>query len=237
MHKREFLKSGALLATAAALVPVLGTDFVLAKPAEFTLPTLPYPAGALEPFIDKQTMELHHDKHHAAYVTKLNDALKGKPEAGMDLMALNRQVKGQPDAVRNNAGGHFNHSLFWQMMRPAQEKNMPQGKLAERINGRFQSFPNFQVKFKEAALGRFGSGWAWLILTPLGELEISSTPNQDNPTMNLEGIKPGIPLLGLDVWEHAYYLKYQNRRPEYVDAFWNLVNWEYAQTMLASVSK
>lgn len=233
MNKREFLKSGALLAAAAAFLP----DTLVAAPAEFTLPTLPYPSGALEPWIDKQTMEIHHDKHHAAYVQKLNDAVKGKPEANMDVAVLLSQIKGQPDAVRNNAGGHFNHTLFWQMMRPAQEKNIPSGKLAERINARFTSMENFKTKFKEAALGRFGSGWAWLIVTPIGELEITSTPNQDSPIMNLDGMKRGTPILSLDVWEHAYYLKYQNRRPEYVDAFWNLVNWDFCQTMLASSGK
>ncbi len=228
MQKREFLKTGALLATAAAFMP----DLVLAAPAEFTLPPLPFPTGALEPWIDKQTMELHHGKHHKAYVDKLNEALKGKPEAALSMEKLMAQIKGMPDAVRNNGGGHYNHSLFWQMMRPAQAKNEPGGVLGALISNTFGSVDTFKAKFKEAAMGRFGSGWAWLVRESSGALAITSTPNQDNPLMNLDGMKWGQPILGLDVWEHAYYLKYQNRRAEYVDAFWNVVNWAEAEKRL-----
>lgn len=195
----------------------------------FTLPPLPYAFDALEPTIDARTMEIHHDKHHAAYVTNLNKALESAPDlAGKsldELLAGNLAIV--PDsiktAVRNNGGGHWNHSLFWEIMAP-NAGGAPTGNLAKAINAKFGSFDAFKEKFNAAAIGRFGSGWAWLIKTPDGNVEIASTPNQDNPLM--EG---KYAVIGLDVWEHAYYLKYQNRRPEYVTNWWNVVNWNKAE--------
>jgi Fe-Mn family superoxide dismutase len=198
----------------------------------YTLPDLPYDADALEPHIDAQTMLLHHDKHHATYVQKLNDALKDLPELSQlpveELMAKLDQV---PEAVRgvvrNNGGGHANHSLFWQLMSP-QGGGKPSGELAAAIDKAFGSYEEFQTMFKAAAVGRFGSGWAWLCKADDG-LHIESTPNQDNPWM--EGHQP---ILALDVWEHAYYLKYQNKRPDYIDAWWNVVNWGEVAKRLAA---
>ena len=190
----------------------------------FTLPPLPYPTNALEPHIDAQTMEIHHGKHHNAYVTNLNAALEKAPElADKSLDDLLRNLNSVPEAVRtavrNNGGGHANHSKVWKLMGP-KAGGAPTGKLAEDINATFGSFDAFKEKFEAAGVGRFGSGWAWLIVNKAGKLEITSTPNQDNPIM--EGKKP---IFGCDVWEHAYYLKYQNRRPDYLKAFWNVVNW------------
>lgn len=190
----------------------------------FTLPDLPYAYDALEPHIDKETMNIHHTKHHNTYVTNLNAALEGHAdlqnktieELISDLDAVPEDIR---TAVRNNGGGHANHSLFWKILSP-NGGGEPKGELAEKINEKFGSFAAFKEKFEQAAITRFGSGWAWLVLKN-GELEVTSTPNQDNPLM--EGATP---LLGLDVWEHAYYLKYQNRRPDYVSAFWNVVNWD-----------
>jgi Fe-Mn family superoxide dismutase len=191
----------------------------------FELTPLPYSTSALEPHIDAKTMEIHHDKHHQAYVTKLNDALKGHTELeSMTLEALLQDLSSVPDelrnAVRNNGGGHWNHDLFWKLLTPGGSSS-PQGELAEAINAAFGDSEQFKATFKAAALGRFGSGWAWLVTDKDGKLSVTSTPNQDNPLM--EG---ACAILGLDVWEHAYYLNYQNRRPDYVDAFWNLVNWD-----------
>ena len=191
----------------------------------FTLPPLPYPSDALEPYIDKTTMEIHHDKHHNAYVTNLNKALDSAPELSgkslEELLANNCAIV--PDAiktaVRNNGGGHANHSLFWPIL-AGKAGGAPTGDIASVITSNFGSFDAFKEKFNAAAAGRFGSGWAWLLKNGSGKFEISSTANQDSPLM--EGKKP---ILGLDVWEHAYYLKYQNRRPEYIAAFWNIVNW------------
>ena len=189
-----------------------------------TLPPLPYPPTALEPHIDAQTMEIHHGKHHNAYVTNLNAALEKAPElADKSLDDLLRNLNSVPEAVRtavrNNAGGHWNHSQFWQSMAP-NAGGAPSGKLADAINSAFGDFEKFKEQFNAAGAARFGSGWAWLVKDG-GKLAIVSTPNQDNPIM--DG-KPA-PLLGNDVWEHAYYLKYQNRRPDYIDAWWNVVNW------------
>jgi len=189
----------------------------------YELPPLPYPKDALEPFIDAQTMEIHHDKHHAAYVTNVNKALAGKPdlekksieELISNMSAVPEDIRG---VVRNNGGGHANHTLFWRIM--GKGGAAPGGKLAQDINAVFGSVEAFKEKFEAAGLGRFGSGWAWLIVNKSGKLEIVSTPNQDNPLM--EGNKP---VLGCDVWEHAYYLKYQNRRADYLKAWWNVVNW------------
>lgn len=190
----------------------------------FTVPPLPYAFDALEPYIDKQTMEIHHDKHHAAYVTNLNKALEQAPalqdKAIEALLADNVSIVPEQiqTAVRNNGGGHINHTMFWQILAPGAGGN-PSGNVAQAINSTFGSFDTFKEKFGAAATGRFGSGWAWLLKTSKG-LEIASTANQDSPIM--EG---KYPVMGLDVWEHAYYLKYQNRRPEYIGAFWNVVNW------------
>jgi len=194
----------------------------------FTLPPLPYATDALEPHIDKMTMEIHHGKHHGAYVTNLNKALESVPDlAGKtleELLANNCAMvpEGIRTPVRNNGGGHWNHSLFWELMKP-NGGGAPVGSLATAINGAFGSFDGFKEKFKAAAIGRFGSGWAWLLKTASG-VEIISSPNQDNPLMDGK-----YAVIGLDVWEHAYYLKYQNRRPDYIDAWWNVVDWAKAE--------
>lgn len=190
----------------------------------YELPPLPYPANALEPYIDEQTMNIHHGKHHQTYVTNLNKALEGHEElAKKSVEELISNLDAVPEnirtAVRNNGGGHANHSLFWTIMSP-NGGGEPTGELAEAINNAFGSFEAFKEQFSNAAATRFGSGWAWLVVSN-GKLEVMSTPNQDSPLM--EGKTP---ILGLDVWEHAYYLKYQNRRPEYIAAFWNVVNWD-----------
>lgn len=188
----------------------------------FELPALPYSTDALEPHFDKTTMEIHHSKHHQAYVTNLNNAIKDTELANLSLEELNVNAGKYPAPVRNNGGGHYNHSLFWSILSP-NGGGEPQGDLAAAINSTFGSFATFKEEFNKAATTRFGSGWAWLSVSN-GKLVISSTPNQDNPTMDVADVK-GTPILGLDVWEHAYYLKYQNRRPDYISAFWNVVNW------------
>jgi len=190
----------------------------------FELPALPYATDALEPHIDKQTMEIHHGKHHQAYVTNLNKALEGKPEASQSIEEIIKNISKFPAAVRNNGGGHYNHSLFWEVIGP-NKGGEPKGELLEAINAAFGSFADFKTKFAEAGATRFGSGWAWLSVGADKKLVVSSTPNQDNPLMDIAEVK-GTPILGMDVWEHAYYLKYQNRRPDYISAFWNVVNWD-----------
>jgi Fe-Mn family superoxide dismutase len=192
----------------------------------FSLPALPYAADALEPHIDAQTMQIHREKHHNAYVTNLNAAVDKTPElASWSLEDLNAKIAKVPEAVRtavrNNAGGHWNHSLFWTLMGP-NAGGAPSGAIGNAINSAFGDVAKFKEQFAAAAMGRFGSGWAWLIRKD-GKLAITSTPNQDNPLM--DGVAPGDVLLGLDVWEHAYYLRYQNRRADYINAFWNVVNW------------
>lgn len=189
----------------------------------FTLPQLPYAFDALEPHIDAQTMQIHHGKHHQAYVDNLNKAIDGTPHAGKSLEEIVKVAGTISPAVRNNGGGHWNHSFFWEILAPNAGGN-PDGMLADAIAGTFGSFDEFKDKFAAAGATRFGSGWAWLIVKD-GKLEVSSTPNQDNPLMDVAEVK-GTPILGVDVWEHAYYLKYQNRRPEYLKAFWNVVNWK-----------
>lgn len=190
----------------------------------FELPALHYATDALEPHIDKQTMEIHHDKHHQAYVTNLNKALEGKPEATHNIDDIIKNIDKFPAAVRNNGGGHYNHTLFWEVIGP-NKGGEPKGALADAINAAFGSFADFKTKFAEAGATRFGSGWAWLSVGADKKLVVSSTPNQDNPLMPVAEVK-GFPILGMDVWEHAYYLKYQNRRPDYIAAFWNVVNWD-----------
>jgi len=198
----------------------------------FTLPDLPYSHDALEPHIDSQTMQIHHGKHHNAYITKLNDAIAGNSQLeSMSIEELVSNLDSVPEdirgAVRNNGGGHFNHSLFWKIMAPAGNGGggEPTGELADAISGCCGSFDDFKTKFANAAATRFGSGWAWLTVAENGSLCVCSTANQDSPTMKGICDSPGTPILGLDVWEHAYYLNYQNRRPDYIAAFWNVVNW------------
>ena len=193
----------------------------------FVLDPLPYPSDALEPNIDKQTMEIHHGKHHNAYVTNLNNAVAGTEMENLSIDELVANVSNYPVAVRNNGGGHFNHTLFWNIL-SATGGGQPTGQLAEAIDQKFGSFDAFKEEFTKAATTRFGSGWAWLITKADGELAITSTPNQDNPLMDVADQK-GTPLIGLDVWEHAYYLKYQNKRPDYIAAFWNVVDWSAAE--------
>ena len=189
----------------------------------FTLPSLPYDFNALEPHIDARTMEIHHGKHHNAYVTNLNNALTGTPGAEKTLEELMSNISAYSMAVRNNGGGHYNHSLFWTIMSP-NGGGTPVGALAEAIDKTFGSFADFKTQFSNAGATRFGSGWAWLSVDAAGKLFISSTPNQDNPLMDIAEQK-GTPILGMDVWEHAYYLHYQNRRPDYISAFFNVIDW------------
>jgi superoxide dismutase, Fe-Mn family len=189
----------------------------------FTLPNLPYALDALEPHVDARTMEIHHGKHHAAYVNNLNAALQGTEHDGKSLEELMANISKLPPAVRNNGGGHWNHSLFWEIMGPG-GTGTPDGDLASKIDKNFGSFEEFKKQFAQAATTRFGSGWAWLCVDGDDNLFICSTPNQDNPLMDVAE-KKGQPILGLDVWEHAYYLHYQNRRPDYITAFWSAVNW------------
>jgi len=208
----------------------------------FTLPDLPYDFNALEPYIDEQTMRIHHDKHHGTYVSKLNNAVEGTEYENLPVEELMQKVAKLPEnirtAVRNNGGGHCNHSLFWEIMGP-NAGGEPKGEIGEAIKGTFGSFDEFKKQFSAAAAGRFGSGWAWLVVNPSdGTLQIMSTPNQDNPLM--VGIVPEAqggplnPILGLDVWEHAYYLKYQNRRPEYIENFFNVINWDKVGELYAA---
>jgi superoxide dismutase, Fe-Mn family len=188
----------------------------------FTLPALPYAHNALEPHFDETTMQIHHGKHHQAYVDNLNKAIAGTANEGKTLAELVANAGAISPAVRNNGGGHWNHSFFWESLAP-QAGGEPTGALAQAINEAFGDFASFKEKFNAAGVSRFGSGWAWLLVAD-GKLAISSTPNQDNPLMDVAEVK-GMPVLGCDVWEHAYYLKYQNRRADYLAAFWNLVNW------------
>jgi Fe-Mn family superoxide dismutase len=188
----------------------------------FELPKLAYEYTALEPHIDARTMEIHHSKHHNAYVTNLNNAIAGTDAEKLSIEEICTNISKYPMPVRNNGGGHYNHSLFWSIMAP-NAGGAPTGELADAINAAFGSFDKFKEEFAKAATTRFGSGWAWLVKHD-GKLVISSTPNQDNPLMDIAEVK-GTPILGLDVWEHAYYLHYQNRRPDYITSFWNVINW------------
>jgi Fe-Mn family superoxide dismutase len=202
------------------------TFFSMSGP--YTLPALPYPYDALEPHIDRMTMEIHHDKHHQAYVTNLNKALESVKDAPATLEEILKNVSKYPVAVRNNGGGHWNHTFFWNILRPSYSANSATGafgKLADAINASFGSFDKFKEQFTAAGKDRFGSGWAWLIVGADKKLAICSTANQDNPLMDIAEVK-GTPILALDVWEHAYYLKYQNKRADYMAAFWNVVNWD-----------
>lgn len=201
----------------------------------FTLPALPYDFSALEPHIDTKTMEIHHGKHHQAYVTNLNNAIAGTEMEGKSLEELMANISKYPAAVRNNGGGHFNHSLFWQILAP-NAGGAPTGKLAEAIDAELGGFEKFKEDFTKAAVTRFGSGWAWLCVKADGKLCVCSSPNQDNPLMDVSEC-PGTPILGLDVWEHAYYLHYQNRRPDYITAFFNLINWAEVSRRFEAATK
>ena len=243
-NRRDFLKKVAIGSAGLFLLKetILQTEAeaggvspaLFGQETVFTLPPLPYGYDALEPFIDKQTMELHHDKHHQAYVDKLNKALQEAKVKGFTIEDICKNISKYPAAVRNNGGGHYNHSLFWTLMKPnggtvlsPSAANIPTGNLGDAIKSSFDSFENFKTKFSESAMKVFGSGWAWLVVNKAGKLEIGSTPNQDNPLMDVSELK-GNPVLGLDAWEHAYYLKYQNKRTDYVSNWWNIVNWEEA---------
>ncbi len=194
----------------------------------FTLPPLPYAPDALEPYFDKQTMEIHHDKHHNAYVTNLNAATAGTDNENKPIEELVKNAGSLSPAIRNNGGGHWNHTFFWESLQK-NDSGKPTGKLAEAIESELGGFDKFKEEFKKAATTRFGSGWAWLIVKD-GKLAVTSTPNQDNPLMDVAEVK-GTPIIGLDVWEHAYYLKYQNKRPDYIDAYWSVVNWNKANEL------
>ncbi|MEM6297244.1 MAG: superoxide dismutase [Bacteroidota bacterium] len=248
MEKRTFLKL-ASVGTAGLLISPLSacssgdknageaTTIEEAASAEFTLPKLPYAFDALAPHIDAQTMEIHHDKHHAGYVRKLNKAVSGTPREGKNLKEL---LSGLTDAsadtaVRNSGGGHYNHTLFWEVMAP-NAGGEPTGALADAINGSFDDYEKFKSVFFDAAKSVFGSGWAWLCVGEDKKLFVSSTPNQDNPIMKNLVEKSGTPILGIDVWEHAYYLKYQNMRGDYINAFFNLINWENVAVRFSKVS-
>lgn len=203
-----------------------------------SVPKLPYAFNALEPHIDAKTMEIHHGKHHATYVTKLNATIEGTPLEKKSIEDLISKISAVPEdkrgAVRNNGGGHYNHSLFWEMISP-KGGGKPSGDLAKAIDKSFGSFDAFKEQFSSAAVNRFGSGWAWLCVSE-GALKVCSTPNQDNPIMDVAECK-GIPILGLDVWEHAYYLNYQNRRPDYISAFFNLINWDKVSNLYSSAKR
>ncbi|MFY9159122.1 superoxide dismutase [Aquirufa ecclesiirivi] len=201
----------------------------------FELAPLPYANNALEPHFDALTMEIHHDRHHIAYVTNLNAALAGSPSEGKSLEELFSQISSLSPAVRNNGGGHYNHDLFWNILSP-NGGGAPVGTLAKAIEAKFGSFDAFKEEFKKAGLTRFGSGWAWLVAQKDGSVAVSSTPNQDNPLMDVAEVK-GFPVIGLDVWEHAYYLKFQNKRPDYVDAFWNVIDWNAAENRYVAAQK
>ena len=231
MTRRQAIKTGALASAALAALPSAIAQTNSQMPASatargpFTVPPLPYAYAALEPFIDARTMEIHHDKHHAAYVANLNKAVAEYPDvAKMSVEDMLKNLNAIPEkirtAVRNNGGGHFNHSLFWQMLK--MDGGEPKGTLAKAINSVFGNFPTFKEEFSKAAIGQFGSGWAWLVIDRNKQLSIEPTANQDSTIS--QGKQP---LLGVDVWEHAYYLKYQNRRPEYVAAFFHVINWDF----------
>lgn len=231
MERRTFVKSAGIITAAASLNPsmltgsknqAVVTGAVSGKAGAVDFPPLPYAYDALEPYIDARTMEIHYDKHHRAYYTNFLAAVKGTPAENQMPVEIFASMSKFPDAVRNNAGGYYNHFFFWNNL--AKDGGKPSSDLSAALDKDFGSFDKFRESFTNAAKTRFGSGWAWLILTPEKKLTVGSTANQDNPLMDVSQLK-GIPLLTLDVWEHAYYLKYQNRRPEYIDAFWNVVNW------------
>jgi Fe-Mn family superoxide dismutase len=230
-NRRQFIKTTGKAGMAMATLPILSkmSPNTLGLANEYAQQPLPYGYTALEPFIDAMTMEIHYTKHAAAYAKNLADAAIAEKldTTTTSLTDLLKNISHYSPKMRNNAGGHYNHEMFWQMMKPA-PATAPSGALAEAINKTFGSFEAFKTAFGDAAKTRFGSGWAWLLVKADGNLAVSSTPNQDNPLMDIAETK-GSPILGLDVWEHAYYLKYQNKRPDYINAWWNLVNWEFVQ--------
>lgn len=248
MIKRDFLKTGLLTALGALVSPTLlaaAHDEKLLRGARatpiadgpFTLPALPYAFNALEPHIDARTMEIHHDAHHKGYVSKLNAAVMGTPAEKLSMSDLLASMSKQSEAVRNNAGGHWNHSFFWLTMTP-KGGGQPTGNLKAAIDKDFGSFDKFSEEFTKEASSRFGSGWAWLIVdSKTGKLAVTSTPNQDNPLMDLPGNRRGLPIIGLDVWEHAYYLKHQNKRPDYIKNFWSVINWPEAGRLYDAAKK
>lgn len=230
-NRREFIKKSSLLAAGTLGVLSLktkGMNFILEENTGFTLPKLSYDYNALEPHFDKLTMQIHHSKHHQTYVDKLNEAVKANKLENEPLEGLLANVSKYSVAVRNNGGGHYNHSLFWKLLKP-NGTGTSAGELSESINAAFGSFEEFKIKFSDAAKSRFGSGWAWLVVKD-GKLSIGSTANQDNPLMDVSELK-GKPVLCLDVWEHAYYLNYQNRRADYINAWWNVINWDEAEKL------
>lgn len=202
----------------------------------FELPALPYATDALEPHIDKETMEIHHGRHHKAYVDNLNKAIEGTEAANQSLEEINKNISKYSAAVRNNGGGHYNHDLFWSIL-SGNGGGAPSGELADAINEAFGSFDELKSQLQAAGASRFGSGWAWLIVDGNGALKVTSTPNQDNPLMDLDGIENGTPILGIDVWEHAYYLNYQNKRPAYLEAIFEVINWDAVAERYASAKK
>lgn len=241
--RRKFLQAAALAGAAGIIAPGASAGKLWENvPAEvnpendFTLPQLPYAYDALEPHIDKQTMEIHHTKHHQGYVNNLNKALKELGKQGNEsLENICKNISSYNTAVRNNAGGHFNHSHFWMWMKPG-GGGAPSGPLADAIKGTFESVDNFKTLFSDKAKGVFGSGWAWLAVGSDKKLTLCTTPNQDNPLMPVSETK-GAPLLGIDVWEHAYYLKHQNKRPDYIAAWWNVVNWDEVSRLFSIAMK
>jgi len=229
--RRQFIKQTGKASIAMASMPIIHTfgKFQLSQEINYIQQPLPYSFNALEPFIDAMTMEIHHTKHAAGYTKNLNDAYIAEKVdiKNTSITNLLASISKYSTKMRNNAGGHYNHELFWQLMKPAPATS-PTGALADAINKSFGSFDNFKTAFSDAAKTRFGSGWAWLIIKADNSLAVCSTPNQDNPLMDIADTK-GTPILGLDVWEHAYYLKYQNKRPDYINAWWNLVNWKFVE--------
>jgi superoxide dismutase, Fe-Mn family len=241
MERRKFVKSVGLVTAAAYVSPkVIGNNQVtVSNPGNDSAPALEFPAlpyayDALEPYIDARTMEIHYDKHHRAYFTNYVNAIKGTPLEGMAVTEVFASISKQPDAVRNNGGGYYNHIFFWNNL--AAKSAGPSAELSAAISKSFGSFDKFRETFSTAGKTRFGSGWAWLYLNSDKNLVVGSTPNQDNPLMDISTVK-GTPILTLDVWEHAYYLKYQNKRADYIDAFWNVVNWEEVNKRYAAALK
>ena len=224
VSRRDFLRTAGITAIGTVLAaPMLANSIKHGDP-NFSLAPLPYAYDALEPHIDALTMEIHYSRHHKAYVDNLNKLCSDYHVHESNLEVILKDVSRLPVGIRNNGGGHWNHTFFWNLMKP-NGGGQPKGKAAEAINAAFGDFEKFKAAFTDAAKGRFGSGWAWLVRTPEGKLVIGSTPNQDNPLMDVSELR-GTPLIGLDVWEHAYYLKYQNKRPDYINAWWNVVNWD-----------
>ena len=239
MNKREFLKKSAILGAGALVAPTVASSCMnssgagsataslvtLGSDGKFVQPELGYAFDALEPHVDAMTMELHYGKHHAGYTNKFNAALEHEDLHPTDINKLFATISNYSDGVRNNGGGYFNHNLYWKFMSP-EGGGEPEGKLAEAINSEFGSFQQFRDLFSATAGSQFGSGWGWLILDGEGKLQVTSTPNQDNPLMDVAGVQ-GTPLLNIDVWEHAYYLNYQNRRASYIEAYWNVIDWDF----------